>query len=236
MTAVTIISAIVFIAITLSVVAIVYQTGMPLIEKMQQAAALERMSSGFSEIDALIQDVAREGNGSRRTLDLRVDMGRQLVDAQNDMLFWRLDTENMILVPRTADFFGNMIVGSNLGSSAYEEDYQGTPAYVLENDHLRVYVRKIGAPESHADFDTDNLLMGVYQKDLDQWLPIHSMEITINNDPLSVSGSGYTLLENTGEFLPYGRVNVYMDSGWGEYYLNMTLGTGADFIQVEAQT
>ncbi len=234
MKAVTLISAIIFIAITLSVVAIVYQSGMPLIEKMQQSAALDRMSDAFSDIDNLVRRVAYEGNGSRRVFDLKVDMGRFAIDAAKDLIFWQMGTEAMIIVPRSAEFFGNLIVGSNLESSAYEGDYQGTPAYVLENDHLRVYVRKIGSQESHSSYDTNDLLLAVYQKDLDQWLPLHSMEISIDDDPGSESGSGYTLLERSGDFLPYGRVNAYMNSAWGEYYLNLTLESGADFIQIEA--
>ncbi len=234
MKAVTLISAIIFIAITLSVVAIVYQSGMPLIEKMQQSAALDRMSDAFSDIDNLVRRVAYEGNGSRRVFDLKVDMGRFAIDAAKDLILWQMGTEAMIIVPRSAEFFGNLIVGSNLESSAYEGDYQGTPAYVLENEHLRVYVRKIGSQESHSSYDTNDLLLAVYQKDLDQWLPLHSMEISIDDDTGSESGSGYTLLERSGDFLPYGRVNAYMNSAWGEYYLNLTLESGADFIQIEA--
>jgi archaellum component FlaF (FlaF/FlaG flagellin family) len=235
MRAVTLISAILFIAITISVVAIVYQSGMPLIERMQQTAALGRMSEAFSEIDSLVRVVAHEGNSSRRVFDLRVSMGRFAIDAANDLILWQLSTKNTIIPPRTAEFFGNLIVGSNLGSSASEGDYQGTPAYVLENEHLRVYLRRIGSPESHQDYDTADVLLAVYQKDSDQWLPLEALEISVDDDPSSSSGSGYTLLERSGDILPYGRVNAYMDSAWGKYYINITLESGADFLQIEAE-
>ncbi|MCK4497463.1 MAG: hypothetical protein KAU24_04655 [Candidatus Aenigmarchaeota archaeon] len=234
MRAVTLISAIIFIAITLSVVAIVYQSGMPLIEKMQQSAALDRMGDAFSDIDNIVRRVAYEGNGSRRVFDLKVDMGRFAIDAAKDLILWQMGTESLIILPRTADFFGNLIVGSNLESSAYEGDYQGTSSYILENEHLRVYLRKIGSQESHSGYDTNDILLAIYQKDLDQWLPLHSMEISIDDDPGSESGSGYTLLERSGDFLPYGRVNAYMNSSWGRYYINITLESGADFLQIEA--
>lgn len=234
MRAVTLISAIIFIAITLSVVAIVYQSGMPLIEKMQQSAALDRMSDAFSDIDNIVRRVAYEGNGSRRVFDLKVGMGRFAIDAAKDLILWQMETESLIILPRTADFFGNLIVGSNLESSAYEGDYQGTSSYILENEHLRIYLRKIGSQESHSSYDTNDILLAIYQKDLDQWLPLHSMEISIDDDPGSESGSGYTLLERSGNFLPYGRVNAYMNSSWGRYYINITLESGADFLQIEA--
>ena len=233
MKAVTLISAIIFIAITLSIVAIVYQSGIPLILKMQQTATLDRMGDAFSEIDSLIRRVAYEGNGSRRVFDIKVDMGRFAVDAARNALYWQLNTETMIILPRTADFFGNLIIGSNLDSSAYEGDYLGTPSYILENQHIRVYVKKIGSIQNHENYTTSDMLLAVYQKDLDEWLPIESLGISIDNDPSSESGSGYTILERSGEFLPYGRVNAYMDSGWGRFYINMTLESGADFMQIE---
>ena len=236
MRAVTLISAIIFIAITISIVAIVYQSGMPLIKKMQQSAALDRMGDAFSEIDDLVQRVAYEGNGSRRVFDIKVEMGRLAVDAARNAIVWKLNTDVLFIAPRAADFFGNLIIGSSLDSFAYEGDYSGTPAFVLENEHLRVYVRKIGSIQSHVGYGTDELVLAIYQKDLDQWMPLESIEVSIDNDPNSESGTGYTILERTGEFLPYGRVNVYMNSAWGEYYVNLTLESGADFIHIEAET
>ena len=236
MKGVTLISAIIFIAITISVVAIIYQSGLPLIEKMQQTAALERMSEAFSDVDNLVQRVAYEGNGSRRVFDLRVDIGRFAVDAINDVIIWQMPTQNMIIVPRVADFFGNLIIGSSLDTSAHEGNYTGTSAYVLENEHLRVYLRKIGTIDSHVSYDTRDLLLAIYQKDTDQWLPLESIEISMDNDPSSESGAGYTILERSGDFLPYGRVNAHMNSAWGRYYVNITLESGADFIQIESIT
>jgi hypothetical protein len=235
MKAVTLISAIIFIAITISIVAIIYQSGIPLIEKMQQSAALDRITETFSEIDSLVRKVAQEGNGSRRVFDIRVSMGRLMVDTAKDMILWKLSTENMIIPPRSADFFGNLIVGSNLNSTAYEDNYSSTPAFVLENEHLRVFVRKIGSPENPQIYNTTELILGIYQRDLDTWLPLHSVEITIDDDPLSMNGTGYTYLERSGDFLPFGRVNAYMDSPWGEYYINLTLGTGTDFLEIDTQ-
>jgi hypothetical protein len=235
MRAITLISAIVFIAITISIVAIVYQSGMPLIQKMQQSAALDRMGDAFSDIDDMIQRVAYEGNGSKRVFDIKVDTGRLAVDAARNVLMWQMNTMSMIIFPRAADFFGNLIIGSNLDSSAYEGNYTGIPTLILENAHLMVYIRKIGSQQNYTTYDTDDLILAIYQKDLDQWLSLRSVEISIDDDPNSKSGSGYTILERTGEFLPYARADVYMNSIWGEYYLNLTLESGADFLQIDVE-
>ena len=76
MKAVSLISAIVFIAITISAMALIYQIGIPIIQRMQSSAALDRMSSTFSELDKTIERVASEGNGSRRVFDLDTGEGR----------------------------------------------------------------------------------------------------------------------------------------------------------------
>ncbi|MHA2065806.1 MAG: hypothetical protein ACXABY_15645, partial [Candidatus Thorarchaeota archaeon] len=76
MKAITMISAVIFFAITISIMALVYNSGMPILEKMQQNAALGKMKTVFSEIDRKIQEVASEGNGSRRVIDMDFTFGR----------------------------------------------------------------------------------------------------------------------------------------------------------------
>jgi hypothetical protein len=80
MKAIALISAIIFIGLTLAVVVIVYNAGMPVVLRMQHAATVERMKGVFSEMDNIIEDVASEGNGSKRTVSLRFDVGRLTVN------------------------------------------------------------------------------------------------------------------------------------------------------------
>ena len=57
-----------------------------------------------------------------------------------------------------------------------------------------------------------------------------TLEITIDDG--SGTGNGYTMLEKTGNALPYGMVSAYMDSTQ-DYFINFTLGSGADFLTIE---
>jgi hypothetical protein len=229
--AVSLISAIVFIGFTISVIALVYRTGMPIVEKMQASAEVERIKSAFVDLDDRIQKVASEANGSRRTISFKIEPGDLVVDEQNDIVYWALDTEAPIFSPRTASYYGSLAFGSNLDTKASEDVYSGIPTFVLENEHIKVYVRMVGSPSSPQSYATSDLLVAVYQKDLNQWMDA-DLDVSINNDPLTSSGSGYTVLEKQGKALPYGRVSAYMNSSF-DYYINFTLESGADFIEIE---
>jgi hypothetical protein len=233
MKAIALISAVIFIGLTLAVSVIVYNAGMPVVLRMQHAAAVEKMKGVFSEMDKIIEDVASEGNGSKRTVDLRFDIGTFTVNGSSDKLHWDFDSESMIASPRTSVSFGNVVFGSKLETSAYEGDYQGTQTYVLENEHIKAYFRKIGSPSSPQSYNTNQLLLAIYQKDLNQWMPFQSMELSLDNADSSKTGTGYTVLEQAGTDLPYATVSAYMSSAYANYFLNFTLESGTDFLTIE---
>ena len=232
MKAVTMVSAIVFIAITISAMALIYQLGMPIIHRMQSSAALDRMTTAFTDLDEAIQRVASEGNGSRRVFDLDTGEGRLSLDTGNDEIAWQLDTESAVIRPRSARYLGNVASGSNLEASLYEGVHGSYQAYILENEHLRAYVRRI---EPGQAYSTDTLLLDVYQKDLGEWLPMDWLSISLDGDPSSESGTGYTEAERLGTSLPRARVTAYMDSSYADYKVIFTLESGADFITIEGE-
>jgi MFS superfamily sulfate permease-like transporter len=71
MKAIALISAVIFIGLTLAAATIIYNAGMPVVTRMQNAASVEKMKGVFSETDMIVEDVASEGNGSKRTVSLR---------------------------------------------------------------------------------------------------------------------------------------------------------------------
>lgn len=227
------ISAIIFIGLTLAVAVIVYNAGMPVVMRMQHAAAVEKMKGVFSEIDKVIEDVASEGNGSRRTLSLRFDIGKLTVNGSSDKLYWDFESESLIVSPRTSTVFGNVVFGSKLDTMAYEGDYEGIQSYILENEHIRAYFRKIGSSSSPVSYSTNQILLAIWQKDLNQWMPLQSLEISLDNSPSSETGTGYTFLEKAGEDLPYATVSAYVDSDYANYFVNFTLESGSDFLIID---
>ncbi len=89
---ISILSGVIFLAFTAIAVIIVYEMGMPVVEKMQAAAVIDRMRATFATFDEVIQEVAAEGKGSKRTINLRVDMGKITVNASEDIIKWDINT------------------------------------------------------------------------------------------------------------------------------------------------
>jgi hypothetical protein len=234
-----IISSVIFIAITISTIAIVYEAGVPVIKKMQASASVESMKNVFSDLDKVIRDVASEGTGSKRTVYLKIDPGKIVVNETQDTVYWELDTDAKVIDPRTRQVFGNVIIGSNLETSAYQENYSVTypqiPAYKMENEHLAVYVRKVGSASAYEDFTTNNLLLGIYNKDLGVWLNNTNMfDVTVDNQASSRAANGTTELLDSGYNLPYATVYALINSTYMRYNVNFTLESGEDFLRIDA--
>jgi len=231
MKAVSLISAIVFLAITISIIGLIYTTGVPIINSMQEAAAVEGMKSSFVELDKIIQRVASEGNGSRRVVDMEIDVGRIAVDSSEDSVVWGLETENSIISARSSQNLGNLVFGSNLETSVTESSYSGSDVYMIENEHLTVYVKDIGSPS----YSTDDIIMGIYLKDSSEWAPLDYISISLDGEASSNTGTGYTIPRLIGPNQPYGEVKAYMYSSYADYIITITLETGADFITIEGE-
>ncbi len=233
MKAIALISAVIFIGLTLAATVIVYNAGMPVVLRMQHAAALEKMKGVFSEMDSITHEVASEGNGSKRTVSLKFDTGRLSFNGSSDRIFWDFDSESLLISPRTSVSFGNVIFGSKLDTQAYEDIFEGTQSYVLENEHIKAYFRKIGSPSSHQSYSTDQILLAVYQKDSGQRMPIQSLDISLDGMDSSKSGTGFTALEQSGTDLAYATLYSHMDSVYAGYTVKFTLESGADFLEIE---
>jgi hypothetical protein len=234
MRGVTLISAILFIAITLTAVTIVYNSGMPVIKRLSTAAAVEQMKDVFQGIDSTVKEVAAGGNGSRRTLFLSLDPGKFTVDPSSDSVYWTLDTDALVISPRSSQTYGNVVFGSEMETAAYEDTYQGASAYVLENSRLTAYLLRAGSPGSPQPLSTSDLLLGLYSKGLGRWLN-GSLEILMDGEPASSQGSGYTAVEAESSTLPKGVVEAHMFTPYLNYTIYFTLESGADFLMVEAE-
>jgi len=222
-----------FLAITITAAVVVYEMGMPIINKMQAAALIDDMRETFTELDQQIQEVAAEGKGSKRTFYLQLSGGELRVNSSKNWIQWEYDTSAPVISPRTAQWIGNVIIGSNLETKAYEETYEGTDCYVLENEHLKVYINKTGTASSFSQLRTSDMFVAIRQKGLDTLLGLESINVTLDNAETSETGYGYTGVQKLGENLPYATAFMHMNSTYERYFINVTLESGADFIIIE---
>lgn len=238
---ISVISAVIFLAITVTAVFLIYQAGVPIIQRMQSAAAIDRMKDVFTELDEIIKQTASEGKGSKRTFHMRIDPGKVIVNQTEDAIYWELETDAEVMSSRTSQRIGNMIIGANMETKVYEANYTysspETACYVIENEHLVAYFKKIGSTSSYSSYSTSDLLVGVYNKDMNRWLNNTGfLDISIDFNATSKTGNGYTIPSELGYNLPYGSVYAFMNSSYIQYYVNFTLQSGADFIEIEAST
>ena len=233
----TLISAVIFIAITISVTSLVYVTAVPAVKKIQDAAIIENMKTAFVQLDKIIREVAAEGKGSKRTVSVNVQEGTLSVNATQNALAWKFDTNVDIISPRSSQSFGNVQVGSQLETSASEGSYGGVAAYILENEFLKVYIRKVGTPSSHTNYSTNQLLLGIDNKVLGQTLNTSNFfEITIDDDQTTKTGTGYTSIDAVGFNLPSATVTAFMNNSKLNYLVNLTLSSSTDFLEIKGFT
>ncbi|NIP40945.1 MAG: hypothetical protein GTN39_05515 [Candidatus Aenigmarchaeota archaeon] len=223
-------------AFLIAATSIVYMAGIPIIQDLQCSATVEKMKSSFIKLDEVVQEVSSEGKDSKRTLTLNIDEGKLYVSGENDTIYWEHECNAPIFSPRTFQTFGNVILGANMETSAFEGQCKGQTAFILENNRLKACLKKIGSTENLTSYNTTEILLGIYQKDLNEWLPMEYVEISLDNAQNSTTGNGYTKLERTGYHLPYGEVTAYIESDYGiDYIIKFVLESGEDFLIIKGE-
>ncbi len=236
MKGITMVSSVLFLGFLIAATGIVYYAGVPSLQRIQCLATMEKMKSSFVNLDSLTRDVVSGGEGTKRTFNLNIDSGKMYIMGDNDTIYWEYECPVSVSSPRTAQTIGNVIFGENMEVSAYEGVCAGEDAYILENRHLKACFKKIGSPSGMVGYNNTEVLIYLYQKDLDRALPMEYLEVTVDNDQLSKSGTGYTSLERKGTNLPYGEVTAYMDSDYGIIYrIHFTLESGGDFLIIRGK-
>ncbi|MBI2674818.1 MAG: hypothetical protein HYX24_00030 [Candidatus Aenigmarchaeota archaeon] len=234
MKAIAIISGVIYLSVIIAATIIAYNSFQPAIKKLQEAGIAQQMEKAMRSIDEKIAAVAGEANGSRRLMTISIQSGKLTVNGSEDTVYWEMISNSQIISPRTGRKIGNIYFGSQLDTKAYEAVYRGIPAYVMENEHLTVFIRKIGNRTSHSQYNTSGIFLNALQKETAGWL---DGELSINIDDTNPdnAGKGYTALEETGSSLPYATAIAYLNSTQGSHYIYLTLESGADFLQVRVE-
>ncbi len=236
MKGISLISGVLFTAFLIAATAIVYWTAVPVIQKIQCATTLDKMKASFVKLDETIQTVSSEGEGSKRAIDLNIQEGEIYITADNDTIYWTHECNAPIISPRTFQAFGNLMIGSNLDTKAYEGSCQGHGAFILENEYLKACFLKVGSSGNKTSYNMSDVLISVYQKDLGEALPMEYLEITLDDNQTSSTGDGYTTLARSGQHLPYGEVTAYMESDYGiTYSIKFILESGEDFLIIRGE-
>lgn len=237
---VSLVAGIIFLALTISATVIVYEAGLPAVQNLQSTAAVDKMKITLSELDKVVRDVASGGKGTKRTVFISSDPGTLIINGSDNTISWELETSSGAISPRTSQQFGNLIIGANLDVIVSESNFTRispqVEAIVMENQHVKVFIRKLGSPSSPVSVNTNALLLGIQNKDTGEWFDNQAMlDVSIDNNVNSRSGQGYTQAQSTGNNLPFGKVKAFMDTTYIDYNINFILESGADFLTIEGE-
>lgn len=229
-----IITSVIYIGIVLSGITLVVTTGMPALQKMQDASAIDQARGAFSNLNQIVQEVSSEGEGSQRKVSLSLSGGKLHLD--DDKLFWSIETGADIIDPRTKITRNNVFLACSANTDVYKETLDGKDYWVLENSYLKVWIRDFGSSNNRVSINTTNLVYKIYNKKEGFNLTDYSLNMKIDDEISSSGGKGYTTAE-TGTDLGSGKVEAYFyntDIGM-DYKLEFVLESSADFLTLNTE-
>ena len=232
-----IVAAIFVLAISVTSVVIVLRVGLPAIDESQEFAVLTEAKGVLLSIDNAIREVASEGEGSTRRLNLRITGGTYFIDNVTDEVRFELESESGIIEPCTNVKEGRITIntGGDITAEERDETNDGITDLVLENSKVMFVVNKTGSRTSPASIDTRKLILKMRIKE--QNINITPTDSTIFIDGVSTTnrGTGYTELVATGNNLGRGQIVAHIESTGGiDYDVVYNLFCG-DYVRVDIQ-
>ncbi|PSG98907.1 MAG: hypothetical protein BRC29_02140 [Nanohaloarchaea archaeon SW_7_43_1] len=223
----------IYIGVTVSAISVALTAGVPALENMQDAASVRQAQSFMQELDSNVQTVVTEGEGSTRTVSGEFDKGEIYFDNDTKTLIYELETNADVISPQTTAGEGNVLLSSSADVNVSETTVGGTNCYMMENEHIKACIKKIGNESNPESINTSELLTLYEFKDENRKLNAN-LSIELNDKKSTSNGTGYTTA-NTGDFIGTGEVQATIDSNLFTYDIFFRLPTGADFIQVDVQ-
>ncbi len=213
------------IAIVIIGVGMVLVIGTPVIDKVKGNLEFRDSEDFLITLDKTIKEVGDEGEGSSRIIksspgDFRISEKENLIE-----FYQRTSVFDYL----TRKLSGNIIFIAGSDSKCYEQDMNndGTIDLVMENSYLTIVLAKV-----NGTYNTAGSVIMVKNKD-STITPMDS-SITIDGNPSTSAGVGYSYLEKLGNELPKCRAKFFMNSTI-DYDIYYTLYSGADFVSVDVR-
>jgi len=216
-------SAVIYVMIAVTVMIIVLEAGLPLIEGLTERNAFNKIRDTVVSLDKQIQQIASEGQGSQRVIPIEIFDGElQFTDGR---LRWKLETESKIVEPRSRVELGNLVIASDVDVTAAALDKY----FIVENSRIKINFSKIGSADNFSAINTSNIVNDIFYKDNDA--RTNGTFTFFVNDSSSITGTGYTVLEDTGSSLTSASVRAHVNTSNMQYDILLTLDSKADFFR-----
>jgi len=221
------ISAVIYVMVVVVVMVIVLEAGLPLIKGLTEQNAFNKIRNTIVILDKQIQQIASEGQGSQRVIPIEITDGELKVTDQK--LRWKLETDTKIVEPQSRVELGNLVIASDVDVAASTVGN----FFIVENSRIRINFSKIGSSTNYSAITTAGIVNDVFYKDNDA--RTNGTFTFFVNDSSSLSGNGYTTLEDTGTSLTSVAVRAHINNSAMQYDIVMTLDSKADFFKASVE-
>jgi len=233
------ISAVLYLLVTVVVMFIVLDAGIPLLNNMKDKSVFTRTKDNFVNLDQHIKKISFTEEGSQEVIPFEVTEGNLLFDENN--VVWSMQTEAQVLEPNTKLESGNLYLVSDLDVSAKEYANH----YVMQNSYISVRLNKTGTRDIWTDISADQLIESITYK-LTGKTTTAGFKIRVwANDPSnpfpynSTVGSnvtGYTEMLDTGMNLASATYTAYFNTTSLDYLVRITLNSLADYVVINVES
>ncbi len=237
-------TAAMYVGITVTAISAALTVGVPALEEMRDSAALRKAQNFMHDLDSNVRQVISEGEGSTRTLTVNLDRGRMFYENDSNAVVYELETGASVISPQSSRRSGNVVLSSSANVDVYNvtaggpdspAGYTGPDCYMMENEHIKACIKKVGSPSSSEEINTSELLTHYQFKDANVTLN-GSMQVKLNGIYNTSWGQGYTRVDEFGTFIATGEVRAHVSSRYGlGYDVIYRLPTGSDFLQVKVR-
>lgn len=221
-----------FLAIT-----IVLLIGIPAIERAKEAAVINEAMENMKAIGNTIKEVASEGLGSLRSLQIKITDGEYKVNEKANSVDFTYSIKSGIIQSGTfiKEDSVTLSCGANAKASEYDLDGDGSNDLVLENEILRIVILKNGTASNQVDINTSTLIKILNFKETDVNVTPIDSSIILDYYVESSYGTGYSELVKEDDHLAKAEAIVHLNTTYINYDILYSLQSGADFVIVKIQ-
>lgn len=231
------ISSVLIILLTVFASGMVLTIGGPSIQRAQDSGVINEGMQNMHTIDDTIREVASEGSGSFRTIQLKITEGQYFVNNKTNSIEFSYKIKSNILEPGTLVKDGNLVISSSINAKAstYDLDGDGQNELVIENELIRVGMQSVDSRSSPTSINTSSIIKLLNFKQNDANVTPSDSSVILDSFEDSYYGTGFSELVRTGDHLAKAEALVHVNSTSITYDVVYSLPSGADFLIVRVQ-
>ena len=232
-----IISTVIIVLITFTSITLVVMVATPTLNRAKESSLINEAMQNMKVLDNTVRQVASEGSGSLRSTQLRVTDGTYRVQNKTNTIEFSYEMKSGIIEPGTFFRDGDLFLTSGVTAKAseYDLDNDGTNELVIENEIMRVGIKKVGTRAIPTAINTSTVIEMVNLIDNGANVTFADSSIFFDDFTDSYSGTGFSELVRAEDHLTKADALVHVNSTYVSYDVIYSLASGADFLTVKIQ-